>query len=364
MRSIKALILFISLAFISACKMTSEVDMNINLAADDESLVVSEFDPSDENTYNAATGFQILDSELKEHQGKLYFVKGNQSLNTWAMFFFVDGQPVPINGGNAELSEQNIPAYAELIFDSSGNLAGTIPAEFVSIPLGNPADTTSGLGANISTFDQGQDANQTVTIDVQNNQPTQYVYPFYATFDPHLISSAPSPTRQLEIGVNLPQDALALDINLFNASQPNTYTGLAEIDFFDSLGGLHEAVLFFVKNQAQANSWALFIYVDGEPLPVDGGISDSVFPARWPAYALLRFDSEGAFLSASPAAIRTVELGDASMTPSGTGAGVSTFTIGQDPSQVIRVELMEELVSQTSGSFEVLELVQDGRPAR
>ncbi|MCG8314821.1 MAG: flagellar hook protein FlgE [Pseudomonadales bacterium] len=173
-------------------------------------------------------------------------------------------------------------------------------------------------------------------------------------------AGTPQATSEVEMGINLPANASALTVADFDPTASNTYTASTSVNVFDSLGDTHIATTYFVKDDSTSNNWAMFLYVDGDPVDVNGGTADTTVPARWPAYADVTFDAVGAFTSTTPATIQSIELGDPALTTSGAGANIGTYTNGQDPNQTITIDLANNSPTQFASAFTVNSLSQDG----
>ncbi len=166
-------------------------------------------------------------------------------------------------------------------------------------------------------------------------------------------AGTPQQTGEVDIGINLPANASALTVENFDPTQANTFTASTSVNIFDSLGDTHIATTYFVKDDANQNNWAMFLYVDGDPVNIDGGTADTNVPARWPNYARVQFDSVGAFTGTVPADIQSVALGAA-------GANVGTYGNGQDPAQQVTFDLSNSNPTQFASPFTVNSLSQDG----
>lgn len=156
---------------------TSEVDIKMNLPAGGEYKTPADFDPDDQDTYNAATSVTVYDSLGESHVMTYYFVKdGTDQVNNpndWMVFTAVDDVMVDIDGGDA-----GGPVLgATLSFDSSGDFTAQTPATIETIPLG----VTPSVGTGASAITNGSDPDQTIVIDFNLdptqqtiNEPTQY----------------------------------------------------------------------------------------------------------------------------------------------------------------------------------------------
>ena len=171
---------------------TENVDIRMNLPAGGEYKTVADFDPTDQDTYNAATSVTIYDSLGESHVMTYYFVRDDTdpsaSPNNWRLFTAVDDTlvDIPSGGSPAGPATSGGPVNSALLqFDSSGDFIDQIPAIIETAALG-AADALGNPGANAIT--NGSDGTQTVTIDFNLNstqqtlnEPTQYASGFEVT---------------------------------------------------------------------------------------------------------------------------------------------------------------------------------------
>jgi flagellar hook protein FlgE len=83
---------------------------------------------------------------------------------------------------------------------------------------------------------------------------------------------APNATSRVEVGINLRASAPVVDQTLtpFDPNVAASYTNSSSMTFYDSLGGTHDAVLYFVKTDA--NTYETYLRMDGnEVTPLSGG---------------------------------------------------------------------------------------------
>ena len=84
----------------------------------------------------------------------------------------------------------------------------------------------------------------------------------------------PVASSRVEMGVNLPADAVPPGVAPFDPNNPNTFNHSTSTTVYDSLGAPHTATYFFVKD-AVANDWQMAMTLDGtsvgvpEPLQFD-----------------------------------------------------------------------------------------------
>jgi len=140
--------------------MTTEIEVGVNLPANASGLDVNLFDPLSPTTFSASTSSTIFDSLGESHIATMYYVKDAATPNTWAAYYYVDGNPVDIAGGTPGAGGQ---LYHTVEFDAAGSFQQTNPA----------APTSAALG-----FTNGSNAAQTITFDYANNSPTQFASPF------------------------------------------------------------------------------------------------------------------------------------------------------------------------------------------
>ena len=176
-------------------KQTSIVDLKMNLPAGAETKAIADFDPSDQNTYNAATSVTTYDSLGESHVMTYYFVKEGtdvdgtaQGFSDWAVFTSVDDTLVDIEGGPAVGGALNANGTgvlgARLSFNSSGNFAEQVPAIIQTLPLGD----TNSLGLTPqNAITNGANGDQRIIVDFNNdgdpnnqtiNEPTQFASGF------------------------------------------------------------------------------------------------------------------------------------------------------------------------------------------
>ena len=161
-------------------RQTSEVNIKMNLPANGEYKTVANFDPENQETYNAATSVTIYDSLGESHVMTYYFVRDDTDTtanpNDWQVFASVDGTQVQFEGGLDS---------ATLTFDSSGDFVNQVPTVIRTEPLGS---TTTGSGTPQNAITNGSDPDQQIIIDFNLdtaqqtiNEPTQFASGFEVT---------------------------------------------------------------------------------------------------------------------------------------------------------------------------------------
>ena len=81
---------------------------------------------------------------------------------------------------------------------------------------------------------------------------------------------APNATSTLSVGINLRASAPVVSVAPFDPNVAGSYTNSSSVTFYDSLGGIHDAVLYFVKTAA--NTYDTHLVMDGaEILPSASG---------------------------------------------------------------------------------------------
>ena len=74
--------------------------------------------------------------------------------------------------------------------------------------------------------------------------------------------SAPAATANVEYTLNLPANATAPPIAVFDPADPNSYNQATSLTLFDSLGATHTGTMYFVKT-ANPNEWTTQLAIDG-----------------------------------------------------------------------------------------------------
>ncbi len=165
-----------------APQSTTNVDLGINLPANALPLDPLAFDPTNELSFSASTSVTIFDSLGEPHIATTYYVKLDTTLpqpapfdplavtngvnfeeNSWGQYLYLDNAPVDITTGATGAGAQT---YGVLTFDNVGSFQREWPTPMVTAALG---------------FTNGADATQTLTLDYQNNNPTQFASAFNAS---------------------------------------------------------------------------------------------------------------------------------------------------------------------------------------
>lgn len=179
---------------------TSNVNITMNLPAGDTEMDPANFDPTDPDTYNAATSVTIYDSLGEAHIMSTYYIKPENasadSSSQWVSFVTVDG--VAVDAWDTTTDTEASETY-QTDTNGDGTYDATAPASYV----GSDGVTHQGI---VLTFDDvgaftgsqpailqfeelgiggagilpsGADGTQTVTINYE--EPTQYASSFEVT---------------------------------------------------------------------------------------------------------------------------------------------------------------------------------------
>ncbi|GAC05511.1 flagellar hook protein FlgE [Paraglaciecola chathamensis] len=188
-------------------------------------------------------------------------------------------------------------------------------------------------------------------------------------------SGSPQPTSEVSLKMNLPAGDDAVNLDLFDPSDPLTYNAATSVTVFDSLGDSHVMTYYFMKDSAAAsNEWVVATYMDEQPLNTEGDTIGNP-PATGPnvvgetslgtgvAGYRMTFSAGGDF----------TEIQNADGTPSPTGdimsvaLGGTILANGSDPSQTISTNFAfdpnvatADEPTQFASAFEVTSLEQDG----
>ena len=154
-------------------------------------------------------------------------------------------------------------------------------------------------------------------------------------------SGSPTPTTEIEIGVNLSAAEPGLDPLLFDQAQPTTYNHSTSISIIDSLGETHVATFYYVKDVGSTNTWRQYLSVDGQGVDITGGTAG----AGGQLYGTISYDLAGNFTGVTPSPIVSEPLG---------------FTNGADPSQTLTIDYASNNPTQFASPFAVNTLSQDG----
>jgi len=76
------------------------------------------------------------------------------------------------------------------------------------------------------------------------------------------VDSPPQATTRAEFGINLPANAAAPAVPVFDPANASSYNHSTAVTIYDSLGATHTATAYFVKT-ATPNQWEARYYIDG-----------------------------------------------------------------------------------------------------
>ncbi|MDP2559870.1 flagellar hook protein FlgE [Psychrobium sp. 1_MG-2023] len=250
------------------------------------------------------------------HQGSLSFTNNALDLAITGPGFFVTSDGLDskdltfTRAGAFKLNNENF------IVDSKGNYLQTYPVN------------TDGTSAAINlTSTNGIQIPETAGVPVMSSEVT--------------------------MSANLPANATAKDLSLFDHTDPTTYNHSTSITIYDSLGESHVQTSYFVKDVSAPNQWAQFTAVDGIKVDVASAASPTAATAgTGHVGALINFDTSGIYQPPAAPASPDIVL-EALGTP---GAGV--YPTGADGTQAVTIKLDEP--TQFSSGFEVTSLEQNG----
>ena len=152
----------------------------------------------------------------------------------------------------------------------------------------------------------------------------------------------PQATTNVAIGTNLPSTATGLSVAI-DPNDTSTFTNSTSVTIFDSLGNEHIVSLYYQKT-ATANQWNVEAYIPGEDiLPIS-----NIAPVQLGTTQTLTFDP------ALGGALATTSTTNMSFSIAATdfASGAAALTTNIDFSGT----------TQNSGSFNVVNLTQDGFP--
>ncbi|MDC0602976.1 flagellar hook protein FlgE [Aliiglaciecola sp.] len=191
-------------------------------------------------------------------------------------------------------------------------------------------------------------------------------------------SGSPQQTTEVAPRFNLPAGDDAVDLTLFDPSDPLTYNAATSITVYDSLGDSHIMTYYMMKDAdpAVTNEWLVVTYVDDIPVDTTGdtpGVAgtDAANIAGTASIGApitgfrLKFSSGGDFFE--------MENGDGTVVPTGDVTSVALgnppLVNGSDISQNITTNFVldplgsnPDEITQFASSFEVTSLEQDGLP--
>lgn len=168
-------------------------------------------------------------------------------------------------------------------------------------------------------------------------------------------TGAPQASTEVEIGLNVDATSIALDPANFDPTASDTYSHSTSTTVFDSLGASHVMSYYFVHDLpgsatnagGDPNQWALFAYLDGAEVDINGGTTVTHPSGGVPVnqdIGILNFNPDGSYASSTPALLETVNM---------------ALTNGAFPLSVIH-DFANNTTTQYSAEFSVNTLDPDG----
>lgn len=177
-------------------QQTQEVDIRMNLPANETGLDPADFDPTDPSTYNAATSVTVYDSLGDSHVMTYYYLKDPAADNEWYVVTAVDDQLVDVT--NADGTDADPATATNVLGTNTGNgvtagkLVFTAGGDFSAVqgadgaaPLDGKLGTEQLGGAILAN---GSDTTQQIAIDfnldttgANPTEPTQFASAFEVT---------------------------------------------------------------------------------------------------------------------------------------------------------------------------------------
>ena len=179
----------------------------------------------------------------------------------------VIGRGVSLKEVSQEFSQGNIEFSANSL-DLAITGDGFFPLES---PDGTKIYTRNGafmLNEQNQMVNSAGQALQALPVDSTNK--ADFGEPMSALAIPRATVSEFLPTTEVELGLNLPSDALPITEH-FNPAKPETYNKTTSLTVYGTSGSSHLATIYYVKTaEATAdvpfNKWQTYVYIDDQPV--------------------------------------------------------------------------------------------------
>lgn len=161
----------------------------------------------------------------------------------------------------------------------------------------------------------------------------------------------PKPSENVEIGLNLPANALAKDPALFDINDPDTYNKATSVTTYDSLGQPYKMTTYYLKDATQPNRWnAFYSLTDSEgEKPVNITAGDAANGTGHLGHSIV-FNNDGTAQSVNAGQPITTEA---------LGAGATPINLnGADPAQTMNIKFKDP--TQYAAPFEMRRFNEDG----
>jgi flagellar hook protein FlgE len=311
--------------------------MSFNTALSGLNAAQAELNVTSNNIANVGTtGFKGSRAEFADIFATSSFGSSNTAIGNGTLLANVAQQ---FGQGNLEFTSNtlDLAVSGEGFFilspsESNSNNLFTRNGEF---GVDSNGFVVSNSGARLQVFPVNSDGTVTAT-SISSTIPLQLPQ----------TAGVPTVTSLVDIGVNLPASAAALDPNNFDPVQASTFTQSTSLTVFDSLGESHVVTAYYVKTGA--NTWGAYYNTTddtGATLALD--IAGGTAGAGGQLYHSMSFDNSGTFTSSTPDPITTtaIDFGNGS-----SSTGTINFNYGGNGT------------TQFSSPFTVNVLEQNGFP--
>jgi flagellar hook protein FlgE len=311
--------------------------MAFNTALSGLNAAQAELNVTSNNIANVGTtGFKGSRAEFADIFATSSFGSSNTAIGNGALLANVAQQ---FGQGNLEFTANTLDFAVSgegfFILSPSETNANNLFTRNGEFGVDNNGFVVNNSGARLQVFPVNTDGTVTAT-SISSTIPLQLPQ----------TAGVPTSTSLVDIGVNLPANAAALDPALFDPLQASTFTQSTSLTVFDSLGESHVVTAYYLKTGA--NAWASYYNTTdaaGTTLPID--IAGGTAGAAGQLYNTMTFDNSGVFQSSTPDPILTtaIDYGNGSST-----SGTLTFDYGNNGT------------TQFSSPFTVNILEQNGFP--
>ena len=308
--------------------------MSFNTSLSGLSAASQDLNVVSNNVANSSTvGFKMSRAEFADVYAVSAFGSSSNAIGSGVLLSRVAQQ---FNQGNLEFTENTL----DLAISGQGFFALT--------PNMTSSEKVYTRAGNFGVDDNGfvvSSTKQYLQVYPVNANGTVTSTSLSSTMPLRLPASAgtPAATTQVDVGMNLPADAVNLDPLLFDPAVASTYTASTSLTVYDSLGNNHIATMYYVKDQTAPNQWANYLYMDGAPVDIAGGTAG----AGGQVYATLNYTNAGAYIGSTPDPVTSAAI---------------PLTNGSNP-MTLTLNYANNSPTQYASPFAVVTLDQDGYTA-
>ncbi len=278
------------------------------------------------------------------------FTQGNISFTENSLDLAINGNGFFVTSKDGAISYTRAGYFGT---DSAGNIVNNAGERLQGFGVNSVSGLINqGIQTDLRVDTRSADPNatsaitSTLNLNSTQTRPTLFTQQYDAAYATS-IAGAADPANPTAAEIATAQAAgLAAGRSTFDPTNSASYNSSTSVNVYDSLGNSHVLTKYFVKNDA--NSWDMYVLIDGRDVQSGVEASDPAFDPTTTTRYDVDFNSVGELTTAQPYAVTGWVPLDSEGQPTGAESPVANLSINLTGS------------SQYASSFAVTAVTQDG----